>query len=1288
MVEQEIIRDNAHENGWLTQARMGSKLKQQGDSMPEQILEENLTQQVSQERRVPLVELKQLQTLLKQMEHSNNPVLRDKATKARKELDSKQSMQDVEDGFIAHLFKALVQFLIKMLKEDNPEFTESRHNIDPIQQLLLEESKREGRGQDLARELHELDEEFFTELFKKEAGREPNERELQKIKEGKYRGPITGGSGEDESTVATGVRDENLVKAFKGNPRLEAYLEQLGLAQDVGVLSPDMVDQVITDLRHDIVGGVIGAKEAQDAMVELLKLEKRLELKKDSSHTNKELHKMHASMRERMEKLSTAEGRVRKETLINQELSDYADKVLTGDIDNANPEAQAYYQFLSGEQQRLAHEEQRARYSRGEQQGLTPEQILDMNGTIEDYIDRRITKIQTTDTSADDARAHYNEMRRYINIVVKNADDGNLQMDRQTRERLRELGSDTTGNNLNLDLDNYKELAKELDELKVAELFKDMHQQGGAGENFPSSLERLMQLIMVNSGAEYRVGGEKQLLNAQNEVQYHNYLDWVRNRIIEAQDGNPDDEINPLSGVTVTGVYSPISLQDMVFNDRYGITEEIVLEGKAWGDKPLNRWFNRKKDVTWSEYKWTVLTEGWLFGLNHNYDTIYRKFRGNEDALYKALAEQIYGKNVFTKDNRLFKILSLAGNSEEEWKNYVESKEQGKVGKAIQVMLAAYNNLSEITIEDNSQLEGGENMFKKALGGDEGMKIFWQSMAADVMQSTGKDFVSKYIDFAQEIMHGERQRLLNEYGSEKYAQIADIVEDNLADFDRKIAKEDDRKKFNIRFNEISELYNLRIKVEQKLKGAPLTQKEKDKVREETSSHISSRVKEGYILKLAGTEIAQEKGITEDMLAQFDVNDENFSLEILKQLKGIKREHLNIFSSQYEPYDMVSLIKKGITNAACKQLNLQPTEVRYAEMWGYNFVNWTGMAAKQDTNVAGFDALSKIFNMKWYREKQWKNTIPGNKQNIPMLKHMGLSFFDWLTVSEAGKEAYNRSFMDIVQGEQGKIGDIHNKERKFSANDYSFQGSQETHYGQVYIQSAHQLYELLTDPEKMYFNFEKGLRYDSHMHVIADPNWEKFFWGTYLKAIRYLEHTPMNYNNNIRTWKIEHGKVIYETVKRENHMFGEEVLTMGMKDIEKDKLAKSVFAALIAADLRERNVHDKTIQRYSYDMVNLIERYFLVRKTQLEEHTHYLINGNIVTKEKYDAEPDPKNKSIIQEVVSDTPYFNKEQIKEIKTHGLARYKEMQMGYDLANVGGSLALGFFSGIKEFFKQLAAS
>jgi len=259
-------------------------------------------------------------------------------------------------------------------------------------------------------------------------------------------------------------------------------------------------------------------------------------------------------------------------------------------------------------------------------------------------------------------------------------------------------------------------------------------------EIIPKCIEDLGRLIMDAEKEEWRTGGEFAILNEKGEFQAHNFMAWVRSRILWYHDQTPDADINLFSEISVSTMYRVISFGEMIGYSKYFMTREKRVNPKAG--------FRESESYAHSEelenLKKLALHEVWLFQMSHNFDAKYRAFMGNEAKLPEAMAEIFYN-NVFTKNKmRLLKILMLGGNNAGEMALVISKRDehgklidvedqtdQGSVGKAIRRILISYYHIPEISYNSgDSHIEGG-NMFEKVLG-QEGLLKFYKYIIGNV----------------------------------------------------------------------------------------------------------------------------------------------------------------------------------------------------------------------------------------------------------------------------------------------------------------------------------------------------------------------------------------------------------------------------------------------------------------------------------------------------------------------------------------------------------------------------
>lgn len=249
----------------------------------------------------------------------------------------------------------------------------------------------------------------------------------------------------------------------------------------------------------------------------------------------------------------------------------------------------------------------------------------------------------------------------------------------------------------------------------------------------PESFEDLIDLLMTQEDPKWREG--ELALMKDGEVQAHNFVAWVRDRMMYFRGMNPDDPIQLFKDISIRTTYRDISFMDLMNKAQY--FRKKVSEGTY------------VEDTSYKRLKDHLLYEVWLFEVSHNNDANYRLFMG-VDSVQDGVLKQIKGihyKNQFSADkNRILRTLRLPTISKDEVDHALESDiltKQGTVGKAIRRTLMAYNYMSEAPmgakvdgkdVVGRLSSEGNINMFEKAIGGEAGAHIFYDAIIKQLLE--------------------------------------------------------------------------------------------------------------------------------------------------------------------------------------------------------------------------------------------------------------------------------------------------------------------------------------------------------------------------------------------------------------------------------------------------------------------------------------------------------------------------------------------------------------------------
>jgi hypothetical protein len=385
------------------------------------------------------------------------------------------------------------------------------------------------------------------------------------------------------------------------------------------------------------------------------------------------------------------------------------------------------------------------------------------------------------------------------------------------------------------------------------------------GNYQPESLNATMDVIAREFSTEkddFKTDGNRELINAEGEFQYHNFNYWIRKKINEDVDYNKDGPINPFGKIIIKLEMGQISMYELLLlipeytsqrkfeikmqNDR----EDEVYCG--WGQK------GEDPNFTWNELDYIAM-EMEIRQMTHQLRVKFRptSVSGNKEQ-YLGIMKELHHNNHWTRANNIFLLLGYASgsvdNAKEEfdsWKNE-DTEKQGSLGKSMSDMLVAYNYLSEIT--DYNKITGtqkeknfNENMFYRFLEPD-GANRFLIKMAEGAL-GNNTDAKVHYAEFIRERLQSVADKYKRRDITDKQRKKIDQLMN-----ERQPKKEKDDKTIEINFTENEHLQNFYIQVERDvLNNTEITDKEIARnVRDELVDNLES----GYFDKVLNMEVAR------------------------------------------------------------------------------------------------------------------------------------------------------------------------------------------------------------------------------------------------------------------------------------------------------------------------------------------------------------------------------------------------------------------------------------------------
>lgn len=295
----------------------------------------------------------------------------------------------------------------------------------------------------------------------------------------------------------------------------------------------------------------------------------------------------------------------------------------------------------------------------------------------------------------------------------------------------------------NKDLDGLKSAASELYAggnlyLFSKEIQRQNQERRGAekkDDTQPQSLEALIGLIIASEDPKWSTGHEFELINKDKEVQMHNFMEWVRSKIIYHHEFNADAKIDLFSQIYIATPYRQIGLGEIISESGRYFRKQVI-------DKDTKIVRNEHSDE-YQNFKDELLYEVWLFSKNHNYEVDYRTNMGREEKAIETLMA-IHFENIFSLNkDRLYRVLTLPSATKDEMKGALDKeREGGSVGKGFRQAELAYNYLYEIG--EDHDVEGLtkfgpdgkpiiKNMFENVLG-EEGSLAFYKGISEKIIR--------------------------------------------------------------------------------------------------------------------------------------------------------------------------------------------------------------------------------------------------------------------------------------------------------------------------------------------------------------------------------------------------------------------------------------------------------------------------------------------------------------------------------------------------------------------------
>ncbi len=786
-------------------------------------------------------------------------------------------------------------------------------------------------------------------------------------------------------------------------------------------------------------------------------------------------------------------------------------------------------------------------------------------------IDEKIKSIKEGSLSKDTAN-NFASLRWYLNMINDSIKKGSLILTKENKEIIEEALSiqayDAGGRPIT-DTDVLKRMqnvAERLeDEVQLSNYFdKENVKDETEGEELglPSNLDRLILRVMDSAPEEYRRGREKALMDEENNINYHNFLDWMRYRAWDEINTNPNSRVNILGlSVPARGYYN-ISIEDMARQARYIRREKYEFSGDET---------QGKEHVTGRKYYYTdkfyekfrtksLLYEAWLITQSHERSLI-KLTRAND----KGVVEQLAGTfrmNIMTDNGedesaRFILMAKLPKRDKEQLRRYVEEEEAGDVGYIFNILTRAYYHLAELGDNDERTLK--DNEFYNTLGATR-VDNLWKFMIRKSL-NRGTQAREQYKGY----INGRVQELLTQHRSRLNDAEINEVEREIASLGTKNASE----------------------LPEEIDESPEYQRIKAIIYPKINKQVTER--DSY----------QEH--------------EKLGLSLLKTAYGFERKKLNYFNDSNAAPELKILVDDALVETVCKDAGLEGNEQAYITQWVRDNLYWTLTVARNDTGGVGY--FAKYMNTGFYRKRQTGGNEIGNPYNIDGWKH-GLSYLDALRFTKVGGNEEAKTLIQIL-GEMAK--------KKTTTDKYVGPGQQEANYSDLMLLNQVELFEWLRKTRRIQWEGLKRTQFgevESHEleEKLLGPN------PSLRHFIQYgFDMIQPQYDASIRTWDWEYEtdtkgnlildeqgrpkspKKVFKTVTIREHMFDEEVLKMGMYDrfktnpLDKEKaVLRNYFFYIIEKDLQARRTAGSGYPGISLELIHMIGEFFQRREITPEE----------------------------------------------------------------------------------------
>jgi len=821
-----------------------------------------------------------------------------------------------------------------------------------------------------------------------------------------------------------------------------------------------------------------------------------------------------------------------------------------------------------------------------------------------------------TATTVEDARNKFEWLRKYVRDINENIQNGNLTVSditRATLENITSLGEADLDSIGKIQAQTKRIAADSRNELNIKKFFTKIEVEKTKSRTQIQSLEDLVELIAESQQGEFLPGKKYAIMNERGEIQMHNLVAWIRNRIIASHNTDPDKPINVFSQIRIPLIYGQLTLNDMLFIPAYFQKRKVVITGT---EEAAMMKYENSEDTDYTRNKEDLLYEAWLFQSSHNNDADYRSVRGQEEPLFNKL-NSLFANNEFTKGrDRLLNILNLAKADAKDFEAVGNREKQGSVGKAIQRGIMAYYHLSELVRENpkvydvSKDVTTPENNNFFATLGEDGSEYFYQSIVGQLIKA----------NTTTDIAFGR----------------------DLSALSSGIKPIDEEKELNA------------MELLFKYKPAEL-----------------------------GSLLETKLGITPEQLAAYTQDPRALAEVLLKKVWNFKHSDLNIFDAVGKEQRLITLVNNAVTYAIGKKEGLGADDMEYAGTWAFTMRNWTGIAARNDTNGIGFDAWSKIMNFKDYRRRQGNGRSGmGNRANFPGFKRLSLTLLDGLSVKVDDEGGKKRSLMSVLEESVRKGTDI---------KTFDFEGQAMSQFAGNHINNAYKVFLFIL--EKQEFKMHSFLKEDMRGNLVFDQEAAFKLMDGPWHDIRYaFDQQGFDYDHTmIKGWENEEvygkdgkpvfddqGQVVTRLVYKEqslrDQMFGKppidladklyvRPITAGTENKKKQdtSMARPLFAYLLAREIKAHRTWGSGYPRWSIEHIQQLEEYF----------KHVSLQVGQAGVDNYDM------KNFQQ-------FFTKAEWREILGAADTSYGGIYTGLATEQLGGGLLTGVLQSIGETVKQ----